>query len=75
MSDPQGLGLEPPFSAVYPDDQAGSLWIVTILALIYVLLSALVRGFIKWGIYGADDYLLAAATVCWKLLFTFTKFN
>jgi hypothetical protein len=72
MSGPQDLGVEPPFSAVYPDDQAGSLWIVTILATIYVLLSALVRGFIKWGIYGADDYLLAVATVCRELLSTCT---
>lgn len=63
MSVQHGLGAAPPLSAVTDDNQAGSLWIVTILATIYVVLSAAVRGFVKWGLYGADDYLLAIATV------------
>ncbi|KAF2689937.1 hypothetical protein K458DRAFT_474325 [Lentithecium fluviatile CBS 122367] len=63
MSVQDGLGSAPPLSAVYPDDQAGTLWIVTILTTVYVVLSAVVRGFVKWGIYGLDDYLLAIATL------------
>jgi hypothetical protein len=66
MREPQLVGNLPPFSAIHPEDQAGKVWIVTILATIYVVLSALVRGFIKRGIYGPDDYLLIAATVGWK---------
>jgi hypothetical protein len=64
MSEQQIVNTLPPFSAIQPEDQAGKVWVVTILATIYVVLSALVRGFIKWGIYGADDYLLVLATVC-----------
>jgi hypothetical protein len=71
MSEQQVVGLLPPFSAIHPGDQAGKVWVVTILATIYVVLSALVRGFIKWGIYGADDYLLMIATVRSGLLFTY----
>jgi len=63
MSVQQGLGAAPPLSAVTADNQAGTLWIVTILTTIYVVLSATVRGFVKWGLYGADDYLLVIATV------------
>jgi hypothetical protein len=71
MNEQQFVGVLPPFSAIHPGDQAGKVWVVTILATIYVVLSALVRGFIKWGIYGADDYLLMIATVGRKkLLFT-----
>jgi hypothetical protein len=63
MSEQQFGGLLPPFSAVQSGDQAGKVWVVTILVTIYVVLSALARGFIKWGIYGVDDYLLIIATV------------
>jgi hypothetical protein len=63
MGERQFEGLLPPFSAIQPGDQAGKVWVVTILATIYVVLSALARGFIKWGIYGVDDYLLSIATV------------
>lgn len=63
MSEQHGLGTAPPLSAITFDNQAGTLWIVTILATIYVILSALVRAFVKWGIYGIDDYILAVATV------------
>jgi hypothetical protein len=63
MSEQQAVGVLPPFSAIQPGDQAGKVWIVTILATIYVILSALVRAYVKWGIYEADDYLLVIATV------------
>jgi len=63
MTEQQGLGTAPPLAAISFNDQAGTLWIVTILATIYVILSALVRAYVKWGIYGIDDYLLAIATV------------
>jgi hypothetical protein len=66
MSEQQVVGVLPPFSAIHTGDQAGKVWIVTILATIYVVLAALARGFVKWGIYGADDYLLAIGTVRWK---------
>jgi hypothetical protein len=47
MSEQQMVGVLPPFSAVEPKDQAGKVYVVTILATIYVVLSALVRGFVK----------------------------
>jgi hypothetical protein len=63
MSQQKFGGLLPPFSAIQHDDQAGKVWVVTILTIVYVVISALVRGFIKWGLYRADDYLLVVATV------------
>lgn len=56
------------FSPVSADDHAGQLWIVTILAAIYTLTIAFIRIKVKWGMFGADDYLNAVAVV--SILFT-----
>jgi hypothetical protein len=66
MSQQKFDGLLPSFSAIQPDNQAGKVWIVAILTIVYVIISVLVRGFIKWGLYRADDYLLVIATVSSK---------
>lgn len=59
-----GGGGQLPFSPISDDDHAGYIWIVTILGFIYSSMAVAVRGQIKWRMYGADDYLLAAAMVC-----------
>lgn len=51
------------FSPISPHDHAGYVWIATILGLIYSGLSGLARARIKWGVHGAEDYLLGLATV------------
>lgn len=51
------------FSPTSSQDSAGSLWILSILGIIYTTLSALVRARVKWVLYGTDDYLLFIATV------------
>ncbi|EXA51461.1 hypothetical protein FOVG_00093 [Fusarium oxysporum f. sp. pisi HDV247] len=51
------------FSPVTFNDHAGKLWIVTILSLIYTSLIALARAYIKYKMFGFDDFLFAAATV------------
>ena len=53
----------PPFSGLSFNDHAGQLWIVTILSLIYSLLSAMARVYIKHQMFGFDDLLLGLATV------------
>ncbi|KAF2639092.1 hypothetical protein P280DRAFT_550562 [Massarina eburnea CBS 473.64] len=63
MAKPDVLITLPPLSAVTLDDQAGRLWIVTILAFIYVLLSAITRAVIKRGSIGLDDVLLFVGTL------------
>jgi hypothetical protein len=50
-------------SPIFDDDHAGYLWIVTTLGITYTTLSAVLRGYIKWRLFGYDDYLLAAATL------------
>jgi hypothetical protein len=54
---------QPPFSPISDQDHAGYLWIVTILGFIYSSMAAGLRGHIKWRLYGADDYVFAAAVV------------
>ncbi|KAM0249005.1 hypothetical protein ACHAQJ_009254 [Trichoderma viride] len=51
------------FSHVTFNDHAGQLWIVTILSLIYSVLVAIARAYIKYQMFGFDDLLLALATV------------
>ena len=52
------------FSPITTDDHAGLLWITAILCLIYSFIAFMVRGHVKWNLYGVDDAFLAAATVC-----------
>jgi hypothetical protein len=51
------------FSPVAFNDHAGQLWIVTILSLIYSVLVATARAYIKHQMFGFDDILFALATV------------
>lgn len=51
------------FSPVAFNDHAGQLWIVTILSLIYSVLVAMARAYIKYQMFGFDDILFALATV------------
>ena len=52
------------FSPVTFNDHAGNVWIITILSLIYSSAVAAVRAYTKLRMYGIDDFLIAAATVC-----------
>jgi hypothetical protein len=51
------------FSPITDDNKAGILWIASLLAGIYSVLSIIVRFYIKRQCYGKDDWLCAAATV------------
>ncbi|OCK94407.1 uncharacterized protein K441DRAFT_660281 [Cenococcum geophilum 1.58] len=51
------------FSPITTYDHAGLLWITAILCLIYSFIAFMVRGHVKWNLYGVDDAFLAAATV------------
>lgn len=51
------------FSPVTFNDHAGQLWIVSILSLIYSVLVATARAYIKYQMFGFDDILIAFATV------------
>jgi hypothetical protein len=53
----------PGFSPIAPDDQAGNLWILTILALIYTSMVAAARVYIKQRMYGLDDVLIGFSIV------------
>ncbi|EXJ59876.1 hypothetical protein A1O7_04023 [Cladophialophora yegresii CBS 114405] len=51
------------FSQITPDDHAGSVWIASILCLIYSVLTLALRGHLRLRIYGMDDYIALAATL------------
>lgn len=51
------------FSPITPDDHAGSVWIATLLCLVYSVVTLALRGHLRWKMYGVDDYLALAATV------------
>jgi hypothetical protein len=51
------------FSPITDEDRAGILWIASLLAGVYSILSILVRFYIKRKCFGTDDWLCAAATV------------
>ncbi|KIY02762.1 uncharacterized protein Z520_01227 [Fonsecaea multimorphosa CBS 102226] len=50
------------FSPITPDDHAGSVWIATLLCLIYSVVTLALRGHLRWKMYGLDDYLALTAT-------------
>ncbi|KIW87391.1 uncharacterized protein Z519_12027 [Cladophialophora bantiana CBS 173.52] len=50
------------FSPITPDDHAGSVWIATLLCLVYSVITLVLRGHLRWNMYGLDDYLALAAT-------------
>jgi hypothetical protein len=51
------------FAPATPDNQSGSVWIATLLCLIYSALVLVVRGHLRWNMYSTDDWLAAAAVV------------
>lgn len=59
-ADDSGL---PRFSRVTSKDHAGQLWIITIVSLIYSVMVAMARAYIKYKMLGYDDILLFLATV------------
>lgn len=62
-SAPSSLATADRFSPITQDNHAGYLWIATLLAAIYAILSILVRSYIKRNCFGADDIICVAATV------------
>ncbi|RGP62946.1 hypothetical protein FSPOR_8930 [Fusarium sporotrichioides] len=50
-------------SPITADDQAGRLWILTILSLIYALHVAVARVYIKYRMFGVDDVLFGVAFI------------
>jgi hypothetical protein len=56
------------FSPVTPDDQAGSVWITSLLCLIYSVIVLVVRVILRRKVFGTDDWLVAGATVSQPLL-------
>lgn len=55
--------IRPAFSTISSNDLSGYLWITTVLGIIYSILVAIVRVYIKSRFLGVDDYLLGIATV------------
>lgn len=51
------------FAEITPDDHAGSIWIASILCLIYSILTLALRGHLRRKVYGWDDCLALVATV------------
>ena len=51
------------FAPVTPDDHAGSIWIATLLSLVYTVITLVTRGFLRKQLYGVDDYLILGASV------------
>lgn len=55
--------VRPALAPILPDDHTGYLWIATILGVIYTFIVAAARLYVKFRVLGADDYILAFATV------------
>ena len=55
------------FAEVTPDDHAGSIWIASILCLIYSVLTLILRGHLRFRMFEVDDYIATVATVYTKL--------
>ena len=51
------------FSEVSKNNHAGVIWIISLLCMVYTVLTFFTRGFIKWHMLGPDDYVLVAAQV------------
>ncbi|KAF1812931.1 hypothetical protein P152DRAFT_507237 [Eremomyces bilateralis CBS 781.70] len=51
------------FSPIIDGNHAGYIYIATILFIVYTVLSLVVRGHIKWGLYGFDDWTIFASTI------------
>ncbi|KAK8868959.1 hypothetical protein PGQ11_007537 [Apiospora arundinis] len=51
------------FSPITETDHAGYVWIVTIIGITYTAMTCLLRGWIKFRVYGWDDALITIATL------------
>lgn len=51
------------FSTITPDDHGGLIYIATFMAFTYSSITFLTRCFIKWNIFGMDDWAMVAAQV------------
>ncbi|OCK81367.1 hypothetical protein K432DRAFT_450183 [Lepidopterella palustris CBS 459.81] len=51
------------FSTITPDDHGGLIYIATLMSLTYSLITFVARCFIKWKLFGVDDWAMAAAQV------------
>lgn len=61
------------FVEVTPDNHAGSIWISTLLCLVYTAITILTRGFLRKAMYGVDDYLILGSTVRILSISTYIK--
>lgn len=57
------------FSTVTPNDRGGLIYIATFLAFTYSSLTFLTRCFIKWRVFGIDDWTTCVAQVSNLLYF------
>ncbi|ORY19017.1 hypothetical protein BCR34DRAFT_472648 [Clohesyomyces aquaticus] len=53
--------MENRFSKVTENDHAGIIWVVSLLCLVYTVLTLVTRSVIKWHMVGSDDFALLAA--------------
>jgi hypothetical protein len=51
------------FFVITDDDQRGSLWVVSIICCVYVLMILILRSTTRKGAYGMDDWLAVTSTV------------
>lgn len=65
--------IRPALSPISPNDHSGYLWIATILGVIYTFIVAVVRLYVKFGVLGADDYVLGLATVRLSASFVYLR--
>ena len=51
------------FSTITPDDHGGLIYIATFMAFTYSSVTFVTRCFIKWNIFGMDDWAMVVAQV------------
>lgn len=56
----------PRFSPITPDDQAGAIWVGTLLLVVYSAVALFARLYIKSSALDNDDHTLTVGTVCLK---------
>lgn len=52
------------FAPISPDNHSGSIWIATLLCLVYSFLTISTRAWLRQKMYSVDDLLLVLALVC-----------
>jgi hypothetical protein len=51
------------FARYTPDDHSASLWVTALLGTVYTIGVLILRAYIKWRVFGWDDYLVTASSV------------